>query len=387
MMDQKSPLVIYYHSVAPKPFEGWPLSFLTMDLDRFERQMEQIVHRGWDTVFLDEWWELRHGSATSRGKKLCITFDDGLLDNWVYAFPIVRKHGLKMTLFVCPELIEPTDRVRANLEDVWRGGCAAEQLVGLGQLSWGELRAMQRSGHVDVQSHTMSHTKHIVSDTFRAVYYGGFEGYYPLLNTCSAEEKPRYMDVPGLGRRIFLGAPLFEERSAVVARKTVIDVGFLEEAEALASQHDLSKVSERPAYERRLRGLYTRRMTKGGLVRAMESFPEQVDRLEYEIIGSKRVLERELDKPVRFLCWPHGGNSDATHAIAREAGYVATTVGKMHTCRNAPDRIPRVGTDWRMVPARARLKFDYKMGAHYGTQPYRSLWAMNDLKNTLLGRH
>lgn len=386
-MKKQSPLVIYYHSVAPKPFQGWLLGFLTMELARFEQQMEQIVQRGWDAVFLDEWWDLRNGNASPRRKKLCITFDDGLLDNWVYAFPIIRKLGLKMTLFVCPELIEPTDRVRPNLENVWKGECDAEKLVGLGQLSWGELRAMQRSGHVDVQSHTMSHTKYVVSDSLRAVYYGGFEGYYPLLNTCSSEEKPRYMHDPDLGQRMFLGTPLFMEASSVVARKHAIDAGFLEEAGRLASQHDLSLVGERPAYERRLRELYGRRMSEGGLVRAVESFPEQVERIEYEIISSKRVLEKELDKPIRFLCWPHGDNSDGAHAVAKEAGYVATTVGRMHARRGAQDRIPRVGTHWRMAQAYARLKFDYKMGAHHGTQPYRAFWAMNELKNTLLGRH
>lgn len=387
MMDHQSPLVIYYHSVAPKPFEGWPLRFLTMDLARFERQMEHVVQRRWDSVFLDEWWNLRNGRTPARGKALCITFDDGLLDNWVYAFPIVRKHGLKMTLFVCPELIERTDRVRPNLENVWKGECDAEKLIGLGHLSWGELRAMQRSGHVDVQSHTMSHAKYIVSDSLRAIYYGGFEGYYPLLNTLSAEEKPRYMDTPDFGQRMPLGTPLFEEASSVVARKRVIDPGFLEEAGRLASQHDLSIFQERPAYERRMRELYRRRMSQGGLVREEESFTEQVERIEYEIIASKRVLEKELDKPVRFLCWPHGGNSDGTHAIAKEAGYAATTVGRMHVRRGALDRIPRVGTDWRMAPAYARLKFDYKMGAHHRTQPYRAFWEVNDLKNTLLGRH
>ncbi len=233
----------------------------------------------------------------------------------------------------------------------------------------------------------MSHAKYIVSDSLRAIYYGGFEGYYPLLNTLSAEEKPRYMDTPDFGQRMPLGTPLFEEASSVVARKRVIDPGFLEEAGRLASQHDLSIFEERTAYERRMRELYRRRMSQGGLVREEESFTEQVERIEYEIIASKRVLEKELDKPVRFLCWPHGGNSDGTHAIAKEAGYAATTVGRMHVRRGALDRIPRVGTDWRMAPAYARLKFDYKMGAHHRTQPYRAFWEVNDLKNTLLGRH
>lgn len=382
-----SPLVTYYHSVAPAPFEGWPLRFLTMRSDRFEQEMKLIAERGWKPVFMDEWWSMREGKAPSNGNEIAITFDDGLLDNWVYAYPIVRKFGLKMTLFVCPELIEPTDRVRPNLEDVWNRGYKAEDLVGLGQLSWGELRAMQRSGHVDVQSHTMTHTKQIVSDTLRAVHYGGFEGYYPALNTVPLEEKPRYMEDPRFSLRIPVGTPLFEENSAVVARKVVIDDEFMHGSAVLSAAYDLSNAEGRTAFETRLHELHGRYKAKGALVRSVETFDEQVDRVEYEIVTSKRILEKELDKPVRFLCWPHGGNSEATHAVAKQAGYVATTVGKMHTHRWDHDRIPRTGTGWRGSPAFGRWMFDYKMGANYGRQPYRTLWSLNELKNRILGKH
>ena len=386
-MKTGSPLVTYYHSVAPAPFEGWPLRFLTMELARFEREMELIVERKWKPVFMEEWWSMRNGTTRSHGNELAITFDDGLLDNWVYAYPIIRKLGLKMTLFVCPELIEPSDGVRPNLEDVWNGKIDMKDLVGLGHLSWGELRAMLSSGHVDVQSHTMTHTKFIVSGQLRGAYYGGFEGYYPALNTFSLEEKPRYMHAASFGQRIPLGTPLFEENSAVVARRTTIDDTFMQESAALAKQHDLSRADGRAAYELRLRELHDRYKAKGALVKSEETFEEHVDRVEYEIIGSKRILEEKLGKPVRFLCWPHGGNSLATHAIAKQAGYVATTVGKMHRQQRDPDRIPRTGTDWQLSPSFGRWMFDYKMGANSGRQPYKALSSLNDLKNRLLGRH
>lgn len=386
-MKPSSPLVTYYHSVAPAPFEGWPLRFLTMGSDRFEQEMKLIVERKWKSVFMDEWWSIRNGDAPSSGNEIAITFDDGLLDNWVYAYPIVRKYGLKMTLFVCPELIEATDSVRPNLEDVWRGKHKAEDLVGLGQLSWGELRVMQRSGHVDVQSHTMTHTKHIVSSELRAVHYGGFEGYYPALNTVPLEEKPRYMADPRFSLRMPVGTPLFEENSAVVARKITIDDTFMHDAAVLAVEHDLTSAAGRASYEPRLRELHGRYKAQGALVRSVETFDEQVDRVEYEIITSKRIIEKELDKPVRFLCWPHGGNSEATHVVAKQAGYLATTVGKMHTRRWDHDRIPRTGTGWQGSPAFGRWMFDYKMGANFGRQPYRALWSMNELKNRILGKH
>jgi peptidoglycan/xylan/chitin deacetylase (PgdA/CDA1 family) len=385
-MTRPSPLVTYYHSVAPEPFEGWPLRFLTMRMDRFEQELDQIVERGWRTIFMDEWWRMRTGKEKQLGSELCITFDDGLLDNWVYAFPLVKKRGLKMTLFVCPELIEDADAVRPNLEDVWNGSCRADDLLGLGQLSWGELRAMQCSGHVDIQSHTMTHTKHIVSGELRGAYYGGFAGYYPALNTYTLERKPRYMADPGFSQRIPIGTPLFAENSAVVARRKTICEDFLHEAASLAQAHDLSRAEERPVYEQRLRDLHLRYGANGGVIQGEESFQEHVDRVEYEIIGSKREVEKRLDKPVEFLCWPHGGNSPATHEVAKQAGYLATTVGKMTSRSGDIDRILRTGTDWPLSLPMRRLKFDAKMGAAHGRQPFRAVAGLNDLKNRLLGK-
>lgn len=102
-MQVTSPPVLYFHSVAPRPFAGWPLRFLTMRLDRFEQQMHYLHKRGYRAIFLEEWLAMRRGELPTDEKAVCLTFDDGLLDNWVYAFPIAKKYGMRMTLFVCPD--------------------------------------------------------------------------------------------------------------------------------------------------------------------------------------------------------------------------------------------------------------------------------------------
>ncbi len=385
-MRNDSPLVTYYHSVAPAVFPGWSLNFLTMEMVRFEDQMKYIMGRGWKPIFLDEWWQIRNGKAHYRGNEICITFDDGLLDNWVYAYPIVKKYGLKMTVFVCPELIEATDRVRPTLEDVWEGRNKEHELVGLGHLSWGELRAMQRSGHVDIQSHTMSHAKFIVSDALRGFHYGGFPGHHPTVNSYTLEEKPYYMSDKDHHTRVPWGTPLFEETSSVIAHRKRINESFYTEARALAGEHDLAREDERKAYEDRVRELHQRYKKDGTLLLPHGTFTDHVERVEYEIIGSKRVIEKELDKPVEFLCWPHGDNNLSTHAIAKEAGYLATTVGGQHYQVHQKDRIPRIGTDWPIGNRLARLKFQYKMARHLGQEPYHSIAQLNDLKNRMLNR-
>ena len=142
-MKNISPPVFYYHSVAPEPIEQWVLHFLTLRLQNFEHQMAYLKRNNFKALFMDEWLAIRRGIKTSDGNELCLTFDDGLLDNWVYAYPVAKKYGMRFTLFVSPECIEPNAVVRPNLEDVWSGKCSESDLEGLGYLSWEELKLMQ----------------------------------------------------------------------------------------------------------------------------------------------------------------------------------------------------------------------------------------------------
>jgi peptidoglycan/xylan/chitin deacetylase (PgdA/CDA1 family) len=52
---------------------------------------------------------------------VALTFDDGLRNNYTFAFPLLKKYGLPATFFVCPGLVESgewiwTHDVRARLE-------------------------------------------------------------------------------------------------------------------------------------------------------------------------------------------------------------------------------------------------------------------------------
>lgn len=385
-MKPLSPPVIYFHSVAPRHFDKWVLKFLTMESKRFEDQMHYFQSNGYRSVFMDEWMACRSGEKPVDRNEFCITFDDGLLDNWVYALPIAKKYGMRITLFVCPELVDPRDIVRPTLEDVWSGRCQMSELTGLGNLSWPELRLMQASGFADIQSHTMSHAKYTASDQLTGFYYGGFPGFYPILNSYTPDQKPFYMNDPAFEQRLATGTPLFKETSAVVARRHTIHAGFINEVTTLAGNYELSIPEHRPVFEENARRIYQQYQSAGELVTEVESDDAFRRRLEYEIVDSKRIIEEKLGKPVRFLCWPHGDNSHEAHALARQAGYLATTAGKMTGETDQPDRIPRIGTDWNIGSWWMHRKLDYKLSSHHHKQPYYTLWLVNEYKNKILKR-
>ncbi len=383
MMPNVSPPVIYYHSVAPARFREWSLSWLTLEMRFFEDQMRFLAQRGFRGLFLDEWLDIRQGRKPAEGPTVCLTFDDGLLDNWVYAYPLVKKYGLRMTIFVSPEFVDPKPGRRPNLEDVWAGRHDIGQLEARGYATWDELRDMQASGYVDIQSHTMSHTKYIAGPKRLGYYYGGHLGVYPILNR-EPDLKPRYFADPDFEKKLAWGTPLFEEASAVIVRRHTINPDAIDACLGLAAQYDLAREDQQGSYETRADALLDDYERRGQLVLEIENETSYRDRLHYEIVQSKAILEEQLGKPVRFMCWPHGDNNALCHEMARKAGYLATTSGKMGSEAGRPDRIPRLGAGsvrdnfWL-----SRQKFIYKLESHRRKQPYYALSQLNDLKNNL----
>jgi peptidoglycan/xylan/chitin deacetylase (PgdA/CDA1 family) len=66
--------------------------------------------------------------------------------------------------------------------------------------------------------------------------------------------------------------------------------------------------------------------------------------LTHELVASRRVLERRLRHPVRWLAYPFGGHDGRVVAAARRAGYVlaVTTVGGTGQDRTQPLRLRRL---------------------------------------------
>jgi len=78
---------------------------------------------------------------------VCVTFDDGYLDNYLYAVPILLKHGLPASFFVATGIVGTE---RAFPHDVQRGN------PHLPMMSWDQLREMRERGFT-IGSHSVSH--------------------------------------------------------------------------------------------------------------------------------------------------------------------------------------------------------------------------------------
>ncbi|MCU0287417.1 MAG: polysaccharide deacetylase family protein, partial [Acidobacteria bacterium] len=325
------------------------------------------------THFLEAYYRYKKREATPTGKDMVITFDDGFLDNWIYVFPLLKKYNVKATIFVNPEFVDTRNPVRKNLEDYWNNKAGLEEIDRWGYLSWEEMRIMEAGGLVDIQSHTLTHTKYFVSDKITGFHRPGSDCLH-VIGNLYPEKKPYYIEDPSFETSIPYGYPLFEEASAMIAGKVTINEDFNHEViERLRGIDWHSPLGcETGKLYRAIEPIYNRYRDNNNLVIAKETEAQTRARVAGEIGGAKEIIDRELNKRVEFCGWPFGDTNDYAHHKALGLGFLATTAGKRE----------HRGDDYRVIPQRTglgacknnrfltMLKALYKIKSYQGRYPY-----------------
>ena len=107
---------------------------LSLAPEEFEEQMKYLHDNGYQTISPDQLMGyLKYGRGLPE-KPILITFDDGYLDNYTNAYPILKKYGYTATVFLVTNLVGHDPRF----------------------MSWDQAREMQKDGFV-LGSHTVSH--------------------------------------------------------------------------------------------------------------------------------------------------------------------------------------------------------------------------------------
>jgi peptidoglycan/xylan/chitin deacetylase (PgdA/CDA1 family) len=128
---------------------------LTITTAEFERQLKWLHIRGYKTLFGTEFALALHGGLDTT-RSVLLTFDDGYLDNWYLAAPLLKKYGFKASIFVVTNKIH--DKKMRTI-GTWKEQDDDRYL------SWDEVDAMVESGVFEVHSHTHSHTKFWLNET------------------------------------------------------------------------------------------------------------------------------------------------------------------------------------------------------------------------------
>ncbi|MDR3176153.1 MAG: polysaccharide deacetylase family protein [Desulfovibrio sp.] len=305
----KSLPVLMYHYV-----NDWA-GAITVSPRLFEEHCRALAEGGWRGVGLAEAEDFLARGEPLPEKSLLITFDDGFLDNYLHALPILHKYGHRAALFAVAARIG-TGEARACPKDLKMGkqvdipevlmpredadGAVLRRDVFLNRE---ELRAMDADGVITPASHARGHYA-----VFTGPEYDG--AFLP-------ENLPRTFFHTDLGP--VFGLPDFKTGPGLLHRAFLPDPDLVEAVKSLVPQSfpEMRRFA-RQGGRAELEGIYR---SFAGKMGRFEGDAERAQRMRREIAGGRADLEDILGRKVASLCWPWGKYCPEAFDLAREAGF------------------------------------------------------------------
>jgi len=316
--------VLMYHSIKYKRKNSWIHKHLTLEVEEFVRHVKLFNFLGMKTHFMDQLSDHIEGGKKLNANSILLTFDDGYKDNWIFAYPILKKYNLKGTIWVNPEFVDDNDdKLSPNLFDYWNGKVTLDELnTNDGFLNWVEMREMEKSGLIEIQSHSMSHTKYPISDEIIDFVNPSTRIDWLHWNLFP-NEKPFFFS--NNKSKIPLGYPIFKSEKANVARK-VTECGILSKK---LTQHVKENGGEQffnnLNWKEELYKITSKIRNENSNLFIIESESDYEERMKYELLGSKKILENKLNKKINHICWPFGGWDSKSIQLSRKFGYRSST--------------------------------------------------------------
>lgn len=339
-----------FHGVQPEPFEA---------------MLRYLESNGYRTLGIDEFADILAGAREKpRSRSVLLTFDDGVGSMWTTAYPLLKKYGMRGTVFLVPGRIRRRPHYMPNLEDVWEGRAAREAVDRRDTgpwpfATWEEVEEMHGSGCMDFESHSLDHSLIFVSPRIvDFVHPQALRSYqrfeFPRIRTGA----DRFEDIDQLG------APLYETRPRLSeARRYIDDPGVRARCVEHVRDRGGAAFFDRQDWRRELaRVARTYEAEKGGLDDAYETPEERRAAVRLELRRSRRMIDENLTgKETRHFCYPWGSGSALAEELAREEGYRtgfwdAPGASKVVRIGQDPHRIARIGPDFLfLLPGSGRL--------------------------------
>jgi peptidoglycan/xylan/chitin deacetylase (PgdA/CDA1 family) len=281
--------ILVYHSISPEA--GWlPWAKNTsVRPDVFRRHLQTLKKGGWDVVSTIDFVNARKAGKQINSRTVILHFDDGYLDNYIFAAPILREFSMPATFFASLDFIEPGNEIRTACEN-------------LGPTAWTgymtdlELRAMDADPLFDIEAHGVDHARVPVSDKPAEVLTNAnWKRHAPLAWAYDKTNKSRWFEAETPPSPLQLGHPVPKTDSALAGRWWAD-----------------GEIEAEPEYRLRVGEAMTR---------------------AHEGLGD--VLGRD----VMVFAWPFDRSCPVSVAAAKEAGFVAVTGGRGE---NRPDEDPTI---------------------------------------------
>ncbi len=328
------------HSVG-LPDPGWVWRDLTMPWGVFEKMLRWLRRMGYRSLSLDGYREMGLAGRLGKERAVAFTFDDGYLDNWVYAAPLLETYGFTGTVFMPTDFIDPGEQARPQRAAPDRtGGSPAS-----GFLNKAELRLLDHSGVLSVESHAVTHTWYPSGPRIVDFRHPGDSWLWMNWN---ANPAGKWQSLAPECPREAWGEPVYEHKKSLEGPRFYPDPAVAEELCAYAASRGRDFFTS-PGWreELRHRAEEARRSRNGG-AESWESEEAFLARAEEELTRSAAVLGDLLGRKIRHLCWPGGGYTPKVFALASRY-YATTTIASADSSAQAgPDasgcfRIRRFG--------------------------------------------
>ncbi|TGM89016.1 polysaccharide deacetylase family protein [Leptospira licerasiae] len=131
------PVLCYHHLVGNQD----PMGGYNLDPSLLEEQFKYLKSIGYQTISLDQFYQYQQGKAGSDfpARPVLLTFDDGSITHKDVLVPLLKKYGMRASVFIYPTVIS-NPRYKFYL-------------------SWAQLKEALDSGVLDIGSHTVYHPK------------------------------------------------------------------------------------------------------------------------------------------------------------------------------------------------------------------------------------
>jgi len=350
-------------SNSEEPHTNMPVFvFHSVKAVRFEKQLQYLAENGYTTVDSVALLEILQRRRKKSPRTIALTFDDATGSFWATAFPLLKKYGFCAILFAIPGLVPEDNQTYPNLEDVWASRSTLEEIAHREHIqplcTWSELLAMHRSGIVDIQSHSLTHSRINISPKVVDFINPEFDTYfYENINVPIS----RYDNIERPLRQIRLGEPLYESASKFSGSPRFLEYPYVGQrlVDYVAEQGG-NAFFRRSLWRRKLKEKYRDLVERLRIETEYESTLETEAAIRLELAKSKYLLESKLPgKTIRHFCYPWFHGSSISDRIARECGYQSVfyglDIGEDNKYRELPFRISRISEEYLFcLPGRQR---------------------------------
>ncbi|MEW6001534.1 MAG: polysaccharide deacetylase family protein [Nitrospirota bacterium] len=302
---------------------------------QFEEQLQFLYANGYQTLTADEFYQMISGTKSIRERSVLLTFDDGWGSLWIYGYPLLRKYGMHGICFINPGMVHEGGTYFPNLVDLWEGRVSKSELFEREKsqkplCTWEEIKKMAENGVIEFQSHTMYHSLVFTEPQIVDFFHPAYDTYINNYNIPIFRDQEK----DNIARKAEWGMPIYAFAPRMAGKRRYLDDEELRvKCIEFVRNNGGKSFFKKQSWRKQLRQLIAEYRKRFGEKGYYESAEEQVEAIRWDLLESKRIIERKLPgKTVQHLCYPYFVGSELAVQLSREAGYRCNYWGLLEQC-------------------------------------------------------